>query len=557
MTDIAMSTTGSQRRRNTLLRADRIILALIAFLVLARVVFLAAAPIDTVIYRTTDDAFYYFNVARNIVEGQGVSFDGINRTNGFHPLWMCAILPIYAATSHNGDLAIRMVCCLQAVLAGGSFVFCWFYVKRLAGTWAAAFAVVALLHPFSLNHMLNGLETGLLVFLAFAMLWATAKYRLTAVDASAGHKAALGLGLGLMFLCRLDTAFVPIGLAVLALAFYTDHGRPSPFRLLAAFWPTLVTFGLVVLPYFVWNGMVFNHLMPISGALKSEFPHASIQWWQLRNKHWAPYTGALTIGVFWVIGSSIARRGYLRSNAYPRWRSAQSVPFLAVLWLGSLFHFIFAALFLTWAIKWWHFASHVPVIVTLFAAVCAVILRAARKPRRTGGLMLAATAVIVGASTGLDRLQRGIHHKPWYDAALWVRENTPKAAVLAMTDCGLFGYFNQRATINLDGVINGYEYQAALADGSLPKYLQRCGITLLADYEVPVTDRARHRVILPARLEKEPGYELRPSVASELYVSPAYHQRALTGGDKPAIQFIIWRMDRVEVRRRWAIATGR
>ena len=37
---------------------------------------------------TFDDAFYYFGIARNIVAGHGSTFDGINATNGYHPLWM-------------------------------------------------------------------------------------------------------------------------------------------------------------------------------------------------------------------------------------------------------------------------------------------------------------------------------------------------------------------------------------------------------------------------------------------------------------------------------------
>ena len=43
-----------------------------------------------------DDAYYYFKVAQNISEGQGSTFDGINPTNGYHPLWMLICVPIFA-----------------------------------------------------------------------------------------------------------------------------------------------------------------------------------------------------------------------------------------------------------------------------------------------------------------------------------------------------------------------------------------------------------------------------------------------------------------------------
>ena len=44
----------------------------------------------------TDDAFYYFQVARNVSEGYGFTFDRINPSNGFQPLWMFVCIPVFA-----------------------------------------------------------------------------------------------------------------------------------------------------------------------------------------------------------------------------------------------------------------------------------------------------------------------------------------------------------------------------------------------------------------------------------------------------------------------------
>ena len=40
---------------------------------------------------------------RNIAEGFGSTFDGVNPTNGYHPLWLVAILPFFYALTetHN------------------------------------------------------------------------------------------------------------------------------------------------------------------------------------------------------------------------------------------------------------------------------------------------------------------------------------------------------------------------------------------------------------------------------------------------------------------------
>ncbi len=40
----------------------------------------------------TDDSFYYFGIARNIVSRHVSSLDGVTATNGYHPLWLCVIV---------------------------------------------------------------------------------------------------------------------------------------------------------------------------------------------------------------------------------------------------------------------------------------------------------------------------------------------------------------------------------------------------------------------------------------------------------------------------------
>mgnify|MGYP001100851924 CR=1 FL=1 len=43
-----------------------------------------------------DDAFYYFAIARNVAAGLGPTFDGLAATNGFHPLWLLLLTPVFA-----------------------------------------------------------------------------------------------------------------------------------------------------------------------------------------------------------------------------------------------------------------------------------------------------------------------------------------------------------------------------------------------------------------------------------------------------------------------------
>ena len=75
-------------------------LALAALLAVALVLRLRVAWADLytlILDVTSDDAYYYFQIARNLADGGGVSFDGETPTNGFHPLWLVLLTPLAAA----------------------------------------------------------------------------------------------------------------------------------------------------------------------------------------------------------------------------------------------------------------------------------------------------------------------------------------------------------------------------------------------------------------------------------------------------------------------------
>ncbi|HMG55744.1 MAG TPA: hypothetical protein VK601_19730, partial [Kofleriaceae bacterium] len=67
------------------------------------ILFSGAADSDIV----CDDAFYYFQIARNAALGRGFTFDGLAATNGFHPLYMWLIVPIFAVLQRDAWGAVR------------------------------------------------------------------------------------------------------------------------------------------------------------------------------------------------------------------------------------------------------------------------------------------------------------------------------------------------------------------------------------------------------------------------------------------------------------------
>ena len=62
----------------------------------------------------------------------------------------------------------------------------------------------------------------------------------------------------------------------------------------------------------------------------------------------------------------------------------------------------------------------------------------------------------------------------------YLEENTPPGSIIGMTGGGNAGYFiHDRTIVNMDGLINSYDYFHALQNGEAPIYLRQHGMTII------------------------------------------------------------------------------
>src|SRR5512133_4025531 len=121
----------------------------------------------------SDDAFYYFKTAQNIAEGHGITFDGLGRDSGFHPLWMLVITPLFALARFDLILPLRLVVVLSSLLNAASAVILYRLAKRFLAAPAAAFvALFWAFYPYIHNSVVEmGLESGLSAFFIILLLY--------------------------------------------------------------------------------------------------------------------------------------------------------------------------------------------------------------------------------------------------------------------------------------------------------------------------------------------------------------------------------------------------
>jgi hypothetical protein len=177
---------------------------------------------------TRDDAYYYFKVAQNISEGRGSTFDGINRTNGYHPLWMLICVPIFALARFDLALPLRILLLVMSALQVSTAILLYRLLGRIFAP--AIGALAALYWAFNLDILrslyLQGLESGIAAFFVVLLLYKLHEFESNRRAAPVTQKqlAMLGLVGALTIFSRLDLIFF-VALAGLWLVF-----RGGPLR---------------------------------------------------------------------------------------------------------------------------------------------------------------------------------------------------------------------------------------------------------------------------------------------------------------------------------------
>jgi hypothetical protein len=179
----------------------------------------ALSPVNSLLnWYSSDDAFYYFKVAQNIAGGLGSTFDGINLTNGYHPLWMLICIPVFSLAKFDLILPLRVLVMISAGLTAGSSVLFYRLGRRVFSTGPAVIMALiwALAAPIHDVVTMGGMETGVSAFFILLLLERMAALEAfrTVRDLKFKDYLLAGLVAALMVLSRLDNIFVAMMCAV-------------------------------------------------------------------------------------------------------------------------------------------------------------------------------------------------------------------------------------------------------------------------------------------------------------------------------------------------------
>ena len=500
----------------------------IILLVLIPHLFVIFAHQDIVLnWFTTDDAFYYFKTAQNVVEGKDFTFDGIARSNGFHPLWMILMLPIFTLAKYDLILPLRLVIALQVALGLGSALVLYRFCRERCTQWPAFItALVWAFTPIIYKVVfLGGTEAGLNAFFLVLLWWQYFRVseKLSQGKVNLWRIALLGALASLTLLSRLDNVYlIWIAGGWLLLRFWRQPGVESVTLFstlkwwlklgIAYFTPLVITLGSFLLV----NQIYFGTAMPVSGKVKrwwgtlpftaygkppqsvNQFfeevfsPDPTIGPWaiiisplqQIAGWYnslemggkllWGMLLLALT-GVFiWLL---IRNRKFV-AGTFWRWNL---IPLLA----GCLVQITYYKAFGHIAQRGWYWVAEMLLVVLLLGIVLETLAREAQRLPQGKKLEVAASLLLTVALampylklplqvvtyTPSDQAHFYLHRSNFLE------ENTEPGALIGMTGSGSSGYFVQdRVVVNLDGLINSQEYFVHLQNATADEYLDNIGL---------------------------------------------------------------------------------
>lgn len=193
-----------------------------------------------------DDAYYYFKVAQNITEGHGSTFDAINLTNGYHPLWLLACIPVFTLAQFDLVLPLRVLLVIMAAISALTSLLLFRLLRKafpepVAMLAAAYWGLSTLIHGIITQ---PGMETGITALAIILMLYLLQKFdeRWRAEGVTRRSIVIVALGALFVLFSRLDSVYLALIVGVWAIF------RGTPIRYLLPI-DLLLTFAIVVFAY--------------------------------------------------------------------------------------------------------------------------------------------------------------------------------------------------------------------------------------------------------------------------------------------------------------------
>ena len=451
-----------------------------------------------------DDSFYYFQIARNLADGKLSTFDGgITRTNGYHPVWMLLITPFHWILDPKAALFGIKV--FEIMLVAGAVVLIVVAARLARLPWILLFAVLPVLYHH--RPLISGMEAAAALFMLGLLFFALTLFARNPTR----WRWLLAVVAFLLPWVRLEYAAISLAAtAALYLVERPRRKRPSggPWA-----WDALVrsisSLGNATVPllgacagilvYFAYNLFFFGGIVPVSGAIKLAWSQSAftIEGYSLVQnfKDMLQYEFfddellvALEVLAYLLVIWYFSQRS-------PSWRCEERLRIIFLIGVfslaaGHLAKFAQTVFMMHPGIisytAWYYGPAYLMmaliVPVRCFVAIHFIHCFVGPKSPRMAGIaksgILAIAAIFMVQKTDFTYPYRFVDFHRDYLAVGWkisayagsqlTNWILPGRSVGGSWNAGVVGYFSRFPVVNLDGLVNSYDYlQKSLGRGHI------------------------------------------------------------------------------------------
>ena len=441
--------------------------------------------VNLIIDANYDDSFYYFQIAYNLSQGKFSTFDGITQTNGYHPVWLLLITPFYWLFDKETALFGIKALEIMLVAGGAALIALAAWLARLA--WPLLFAALPMLYRNPLE-LLWGLEAAAAMFALALLILAVCLY-MRHPERWKWTLAAVAFALPWV---RIEYIAVSLAVTVTLCAIEWSRQERRSLRLSAlanirrSYIPPLgAAAGILV--YFAYNRLVFGGALPVNALTKQAW--SQDKWTReggydfMRN-----FGDTLRLGVFdyeLLIAFEICAylllvwRLALRSNDRRDWLMLAFMVGAFGLAAGHIAKFAQSVLIMhpNDAYRIWYFVPAyimTALIIPIRLYVAIYLIRRFLAPRWRIAANASSVAVfIIGAAFLLaradfaepfkwvDQKSKNIYRDPHISSYLGMQianRALPEGSVIGVKSAGIIGYFSRFPVVNLDGLVNSYDF---------------------------------------------------------------------------------------------------
>lgn len=466
--------------------------------------------IDNIVANLTiDDSYYYLETAWRTPITGFVTFDGINQTNGVQFLWF-GILMFVRQFAYNKEafLHLALHLCLLFNLTG--YLFIYAIGKRIHPMVIVIVATLWLFLTGQQTIMRNAMESS-----AYGLIFWVVIYFVIVIwehieaDNLPPYKLPLfAFILSLLVWARVDGGLYAIGFFSLIIwKLNRHHTLRQCMRLLTL--PTVIAFlmgSILIIGFYLMGGSP----IPVSGIIKSHTFNLDVLNFNtivgsvLDNtlpggKYFVTFEALriLVMAIFltfvflvWMLFLRSRKTGSNRLNI-PRYLSQIGLFTVVLIFI----HVIYLSLLSTQLsyTAWYYVPIFIAFIITVAIFTTYILLPTFGQFVTWVTLSVFTTIIVASAFFTFYRYQQQSPAMNWHVerkiVATWLSENLPSDTVLAAWNAGELAYFSTQPLINLDGLINSYDYyEDVLSKGheEFINYLKQNHVEYIIDYNIKV-----------------------------------------------------------------------